>query len=155
MKPFIEKLEKGHLVAAEKIGFDQISKHLERAHKDLKVAQANLKIDSEASYNYAYLAMLRAGRAIMFSFGFRPIDGQQHKTVVLFSDAVLGKEFSRLVRSFDRMRKFRNRFTYEEPGILVSRRETEQSLKSAREFVQKVTKLIQKRNPQKRLFRFF
>lgn len=152
MKSLIKKLEKGRFIANEKIGFDQIFKHLERAHKDLKVAEVNLKIDSEASYNYAYLAMLRAGRAIMFSIGFRPIDGQQHKTVVLFSEVILGKEFSKLIAAFDQMRKFRNKFTYDEPGILVSREQTEQSLKNARQFVHKITEFIQKKNPQKKLF---
>lgn len=95
--------------------------------------------------------MLRAGRALMFSFGFRPIDGQQHKTVVLFSEAVLGKEFSKLVAAFNQMRKFRNRFTYDEPGILVSRVQTEQSLKNAQQFVEKITMFIQKKNPQKKI----
>ncbi|MDD4900880.1 MAG: HEPN domain-containing protein [Patescibacteria group bacterium] len=152
MKPLIDKLKKAKLIAEEKIGFDQIVKHLERARKDLKVAEANLKIDSEASYNYAYLAMLRSGRAIMFSFGFRPIDGQQHKTVVSFAEAVLGKEFSELAAAFDRMRKFRNRFTYDEPGILVSLAQTEQSLKNAKQFVERATNFIKNKDPQKRLF---
>jgi len=152
MKSLIVDLESRGYISKVKIGFDQISKHIVRARKDLKVAEANLKIDSEASYNYAYLAMLRSGRALMFSFGFRPSDGQQHKTVVLFSEAILDKEFSKLVVNFDRMRKFRNKFTYEEPGILVSRQQTEQSLRNARHFVQKVTEFIQRKNPQKRLF---
>ncbi|MDO8668211.1 MAG: HEPN domain-containing protein [bacterium] len=152
MKPLIEKLEKEELIAKEKIGFEQIAKHLTRAHKDLKVAEANLKIDSEASYNYAYLAMLRAGRAVMFSFGFRPIDGQQHKTVVLFAGAVLGEEFSKVVAAFDQMRKFRNKFTYDEAGILVSLAQTEQSLKNAKQFVERATDFIRSKNPQMKLF---
>lgn len=152
MKFIIEKLERGRFIVKEKIGFDQISKHLTRARKDIMVAEANTEIDTEASYNYAYLAMLRAGRAIMFSFGYRPTDGQQHKTVVLFSKAILGKEYSELIAAFDQMRKFRNKFTYDESGILVSQRQTEQSLKNAREFVKKVTGFIQNKNPQKKLF---
>ena len=151
MKSTIEKLKRNKFIAEEKIGLDQISKHLNRANKDLKVAGANLKIDTEASYNYAYLAMLRSGRALMFSFGYRPIGGQQHKTVVLFSEAVLGKEFSELIMVFDRMRKRRNRFTYDDPGILVSHSQTEQSLKHARQFVLRVAEFIQNKNPQKKL----
>lgn len=151
MKEFIEDLESQGFIDREEIGFDQIVKHINRDHKDLKVSKANLTIDSEAAYNYAYLAMLRTGRALMFSFGYRPTDGQQHKTIVLFSDAVLGKIFGELIAKFDRMRKFRNKFTYEEPGILVSRQQTEKALVSAREFVEKVTEFIQKKNPQKKL----
>lgn len=151
MIKLIKDLENRKFIAKEQIGFDQIIKHINRAHKDLKVSEANLKIDNEAAYNYAYLAMLRTGRALMFSFGYRPIDGQQHKTIVLFSEAILGKDFSKLVAKFDRMRKFRNKFTYQEPGILVSRQEIEQALKSACQFVQKVAEFIQKNNPQKKI----
>ena len=144
-------LKNQSLIAEEKIGFEQITRHLERAAKDLRVAEANLKIDNEASYNYAYLALLRTSRALMFCYGFRPIDGQQHKTLVVFCEAVLGKDFSKLVARFDRMRKFRNKFTYEEPGILVSRQQTEEALKEAKEFVKKVRVFIQAKNPQKKL----
>ena len=152
MKKVIEDLRNQGFITEEKIGFDQIIKHINRAYKDLKVAEANLKIDTEAAFNYAYLAMLRTGRALMFSFGCRPVDGQQHKTVVLFSEAILGKDFPNLIVKFDRMRKFRNKFTYEEPGILVSRQETEKSLDSAKQFVRETAELIRKKNPQKKLF---
>ncbi|MFH1780919.1 MAG: HEPN domain-containing protein [Candidatus Nealsonbacteria bacterium] len=151
MKSTIDNLKKQGFIEQENIGFDQVSKHINRAYKDLKVAKANLNIDSEASYNYSYLAMLRTGRALMFSFSYRPIDGQQHKTVVQFCGTMLGKSFVSLVSSFDHMRKFRNKFTYDEAGILVSRQETEQSLKRAEIFVEKVTQFIQKKNPQKKL----
>jgi len=151
MKKLINNLEKQGFIEKKNIGFDQIFKHVNRAHKDLKVAKANLKIDGEVAYNYSYLAMLRTGRALMFSFNYRPIDGQQHKTVVQFCEVILGKDYSRLVSSFDRMRKFRNKFTYDEAGILVSIQESEQSLEKAEKFVAVVTKIIQKKNPQRKL----
>ena len=151
MKITIDSLLNQKLITEEQIGFDQIIKHIERARQDLKVSKANLKIDSEAACNYAYLAMLRTGRALMFSFGFRPIDGQQHKTIVIFAEAVLGKDFFLLLARFDRLRKFRNRFTYEEPGILVSRQQTEDALATANQFVNKVTDFIHKKNPQIKL----
>jgi uncharacterized protein (UPF0332 family) len=151
MNSLINNLKNQGLIEEENIGFDQVFKHVVRAHKDLRVAKANLSIDSEAAYNYSYLAMLRMGRALMFSFGYRPIDGQQHKTVVQFCKAILGEKLKQTVLSFDHMRKFRNKFTYDEAGILVSRQQTEQSLKKAELFVEEVTKYIQKKNPQKKL----
>jgi len=151
MKKIINDLKNQGFVSEERIGFDQVLKHIARAHKDIKVSKANLGIDSEAAYNYSYLAMLRSGRALMFSLGYRPTDGRQHKTVVLFSGAVLGGEFSKFVAGFDNMRKFRNKFTYDEPGILVSRQKTEKALNNATRFVQIVTEIIQKNNPQKKL----
>ncbi len=59
MNLLINNLKSQGLIEEENIGFDQVSKHVTRAHKDLKVARANLSIDSEAAYNYSYLAMLR------------------------------------------------------------------------------------------------
>ena len=146
-----EYVQKG-LIKAEQIGFDQVIQHLGRAKQDLVVAKANFKIDSEASYNYAYLAMLRTGRGLMLSCGFRPVGAEQHKTVVSFCENILGREFADLTQNFNRMRKKRNRFTYDDPGLLVTETETASALKNASDFVEKVIDFIQKRNPQKVLF---
>lgn len=78
--------------------------------------------------------------------------GQQHKTVVEFCAGILCNEFRELTEAFDRMRKFRNKFTYVEPGMLVSRQQTEQSLERAKKFVEKIAEIIQARNPQEKLF---
>lgn len=72
--------------------------------------------------------------------------------MVEFCGGVLGEEYKNLTEAFDRMRKFRNKFTYAEPGILVSRQQTEQSLERAKIFVEKVAEIIQAKNPQKELF---
>lgn len=151
MKEFIKKYKQEGLIREEKIGFDQVVRHIERARKDLRVAKANLKIDTEASYNYAYLAMLRAGRALMFSMGFRPVGGEQHKTTVAFCEHVMGKEFVVLVRHFNRMRKKRNRFTYDEPGLLVSEIETRSAFECAEEFVGVVSEFVEKKSRQQKL----
>lgn len=152
VKAIINNLQNRQLIENENIGLDQVLSHINRARKDIQVSKANLEIDTEAAYNYAYLAMLRSGRALMFSYGYRPINGQQHKTVVEFCGGVLGEEYKNLTEAFDRMRKFRNKFTYAEPGILVSRQQTEQSLERAKIFVEKVAEIIQAKNPQKELF---
>ena len=151
MKKFIDSYKQKGLIKEENIGLDQVIKHLERAKKDLHVSDANLKIDTEASYSYAYLAMLRSGRALMFSLKYRPIDGEQHKTVVAFCEKALGEENAEIVRYFDRMRKKRNRFTYDEPELLVSITETDQAIKSSKEFVEIIYHYIQAENPQKKL----
>ena len=151
MKEFLKIYKQRGLLKEERIGFDQVVKHIERAKKDIEVAEANLAIDAEASYNYAYLAMLRSGRALMFSFSYRPLDGEQHKTVVAFCEYALGEKFAELVRHFDRMRKKRNRFTYDEPGLLVSDTETKNAFTNAKVFVEKVSQFIKDKNPQQKL----
>ena len=51
-------------IKKQKVDFSQIEALLLRAHKYIVAAKANLEIDEEVTYNYAYLAMLRCGRAI-------------------------------------------------------------------------------------------
>ena len=64
-------LDRG-LIKKQGVNFNQIDALLFRAKKDLIASKANLEIDEEVTYNYAYLAMLRCGRAIMFMEGYRP-----------------------------------------------------------------------------------
>lgn len=137
------------LIKKQKVDFSQTKALLLRAQKDVIAAKANLEIDEEVTYNYAYLAMLRCGRSIVFMKGYRSVDGQQHKTIIELSGEILGEEFKNIVKKFDRMRRKRNQFTYD-PFIPVSKIEAENALKTAEEFVKIVLKLVQKENPQLR-----
>jgi len=138
------------LIKRQKVDFSHIEALLLRAQKDIVAAKANLEIDEEVTYNYAYLAMLRCGRSIVFMKGYRSVDGQQHKTIIELSGEILGKEFKNIIKKFDHMRRKRNKFTYD-PFIPVSKIEAENALKTAEEFVKIVVELVQKENPQLRL----
>ncbi|GAH42986.1 unnamed protein product [marine sediment metagenome] len=115
----------------------------------ISVPQKNLQKFKEVTYNYAYLAMLRCGRSIVFMKGYRSVDGQQHKTIIELSGDVLGEKFKNIIKKFDHMRRKRNQFTYD-PFLPVSKIEAENALKTAEEFVKIVLKLVQKENPQLR-----
>ena len=147
-KEIINDFLRQGLIKKQEINFVQIEKLILRAQKDLIVAKANLEIDEEVVYNYAYLAMLRCGRSLIFLKGFRTTDGHQHKTVIEITRTILGKDFKTLVEKFDRMRKKRNQFTYD-PALPVSEREAENALKTATNFVQKVAQLIKKESSQR------
>jgi len=136
----------------EKANFSgaQITSNLNRAQRDLITAKANLKIDEEWAYTIAYHAMLRAGRALMFAFGYRPRGKDQHKTVVEFCSESLGQDFQHLTTRFNRMRLKRHDFIYE-PERPIPKTEALKSLESAEQFVQEIIKRIEKMNPQKRL----
>jgi len=146
-KDLIKDLLNKGLIKKQELATGQIKNLLNRAKKDLVVAKHNSEFDEEVAYNYAYLSMLRCGRALMFLKGYRPIDGQQHKTVIEIADMVLGKEFRTLTKKFDIMRRKRNQFTYD-PLLPVSKQEAENALKSADEFVASIIVLVQKENPQ-------
>ncbi len=149
-KILIQDLLNKGLIKKQELNFDQIKNLLQRAKKDLVVAKHNLVFDEEVAYNYAYLAMLRCGRALMFLHGYRPADGQQHRTVIEFTDIILGKEYKSLINKFDTMRRKRNQFTYE-PLLPISKVEAENALKTAGEFVTKIVTLVKKENPQMEL----
>lgn len=147
---FINDLLSKGLIKKQEINFAQTKNLLNRAKKDIIVAKHNLKFDEEVAYNYAYLSMLRCGRALMFVKGYRPADGQQHKTVIEFAEMILGKEFESLTKKFDIMRRKRNQFTYE-PLLPVSKIEAENALKSAEEFISGIINLVKEENPQMEL----
>ncbi|MBI4063772.1 MAG: HEPN domain-containing protein [Elusimicrobia bacterium] len=125
----------------------QAKKLLLRAARDIKTARANIPIDEEAAYTFAYLAMLRSGRALLFLKGYRPADGRQHKTIVEAAGFFLGPKFTDLADCFDMMRRKRNQFTYE-PDLPLSASEVKQALASAESFVGEIRRFIKGDYPE-------
>lgn len=91
--------------------------------------------------------MLRSGLALMFSEGFRPEIKDKHLTVVRFASSILGNEFKILINNYDFMRRKRHQFIYE-PDIPCSKKEAEDALKAAEEFVDVIYKFIKRKSPQ-------
>ncbi|MCG2712768.1 MAG: hypothetical protein L6416_10675 [Candidatus Omnitrophica bacterium] len=149
---FTEDYSQKGLIKKHPADFSAIENLISRGYKEIKIAQANIPIDEGIAFTTAYTAMLHAGRALMFSKGFRPIDGYQHKTVVNFASIILGTEYEKLVLHFDKMRRKRNLFTYE-ASISISVSEVKSALKSASNFVKITRNIVEKNNPQHR-FKF-
>jgi len=147
----LKKLESQGLIEKVRFNNKQIVSNIKRARKDLITAKANIEIDEEWAYTISYHAMLRAGRAFMFSIGYRPKGKNQHKTVVDFCAEMLGEDFKSLTDRFNRMRVKRHDFIYE-PERPIPRTEAIKSLESAEKFVKKIMDKIQKANPQEKLF---
>lgn len=135
----LKRLESLGLIEKTSPNSKRVLLQLGRARRDLLTSAANLSIDEEWAYTIAYHAMLRAARALLLSHGYRAKGKDQHKTVVEFSAAVLGTEFSRLAIRFNRMRAKRHGFIYESEKT-VTRTEAEKSLKSAQEFVDEIAR---------------
>ena len=90
-------LDRG-LLKKQRIDFKQIEALLFRAQKDLSAARANLEIDEEVTYNYAYLAMLRCGRAIIFMKEYRdPLMVNNIKRLLNFLEEFSGKDLKILL----------------------------------------------------------
>ncbi len=146
MKDWEKYLKKG-LVKEQRPNFEQIEQQIIRAGKDLKTFRLVLDSDPEWACTIAYQAMLRMGRALMFSYGYLPADGQQHRTVVEVTGELLGEKFDLLVQYFDRMRRNRNVFFYDSLDT-NNEAQAKKALETAGELLKVVKDKIQKNNPQ-------
>jgi predicted transcriptional regulator of viral defense system len=72
MKDTLKRLESQGLIERISAGSKQVVPNLRRAEKDLLTAKATIDVDEEWAYTIAYHAMLRSGRALMLSLGYRP-----------------------------------------------------------------------------------
>lgn len=147
MKNRGEYLRKG-LVKKQHPNFNQIEQQMVRAEKDLQTFGLVLDSDPEWACTIAYQAMLRVGRALMFSYGYLPADGQQHKKVVEITGKLLGKNFDLLIQYFDRMRRNRNVFFYDSLDT-NNKAQARKAYETAVELPKVVKANIRKQNPQR------
>ena len=141
MKSTLRRLESQGLIERAAAGPKQAATNLRRAKKDLLTSKATIGVDEEWAYAIAYHAMLRAGRALMFSRGYRPKGKDQQKTVVEFCSAALGENYRTLTTRFNRMRVKRHDFIHE-PERPIPRTEAVKSLESAERFVREIAARI-------------
>lgn len=147
LKRLIEKFQKEGRIKRQKVGLVQLEALLKEAMLDLKEAKKVLHIGDRATYLLAYMAMLKAGRALLFLHGYVPSDGAQHKTVVELSSEMLGAKYKGLTDQFENMRRKRNDITYE-AGVLLSGAEAEQAFGDAMSLVREVLGKVKSLNPQ-------
>ena len=146
-----ERFLRDKLIKKQAPDFKQIDKQLQRALKDLKTSEANLKIDLTWSLTIAYHAMIRAGRALMYSKGYLPTVKRTHKTIVEFTRLLLGPEYYVLVSKFNRLRRKRHDFIYESKNH-VTHSEAKSYLGAAKALIDKIIVLVEEDNPQRELF---
>ncbi|MHB1336714.1 MAG: HEPN domain-containing protein [Candidatus Humimicrobiaceae bacterium] len=140
MKIIQEFIEKGLIKKDDTIDSSQVLSVLKKSRRSIKSAKLLIEDDRENSYQLAYEAMLLAGRALVFSFGFRPRAAGSHKIVVDFSKKVLGEEIATLVFKFNKMRKIRHYLTYG-TGLYISEIDSRNALSSAIKFLKHVIRL--------------
>ena len=135
------------LVKEVRPNFRQIERQVLRAEKDLRTFKLVIEADPEWASTIAYQAMLRLGRALMFSFGYLPADGQQHKTVIEITGGLLCKEYSLVVKYFDRMRRSRNAFFFDSLDT-GGQAQAKKSLETGEKLLRAVKAKIAEQNPQ-------
>jgi uncharacterized protein (UPF0332 family) len=146
MDPLRQLQDNGRLEAM-RIERAQVAKLVQGAYQDLKEAHVTFSVSDRAAYLFAYTAMLKMGRALLFLKGYRPKGLGQHSTVIEAADFLLGKGFASLTDQFDRMRKKRNLLMYD-VGVLISHTEAEESFKTAERYLDKIRDFMGKQDPQ-------
>lgn len=146
-----ERFLKDNLIKKQKPDFKQISYQIQRSLKDLKTSEANLEIDLTWSLTIAYHAMIRAGRALMYSKGFLPTTKKSHKTIVEFTKLILGQDYDVLVSKFNRLRRTRHDFIYDSKNH-ITHSEAVSSLETAKKLIDKIVDLVKQDNPERNLF---
>lgn len=109
------------------------------------------KRNFDAAFKLFYDGLLQLGRVILLLNGFRPVDGEQHKTTFKVAGEFLGKDFAELINKIQRYRIKRNDCIYD-PKVLISRVETEAIHKTAQEFWRRIRLYLSEKDPQIRLF---
>jgi uncharacterized protein (UPF0332 family) len=141
-----EKLLKEHLIKKQNPDLRQIRNQLKRTRKDLLAAEAMISIDLTWSFAIAYHAIIRTGRALMFSRGYLPTAKNSHKTIMEFTGLVLGDKYRDLMLHFNRMRRKRHNFIYDSQNhTTVS--EAESAIKTARELIDKIVSFVTDKKP--------
>lgn len=77
----------------------------------------------------------------MFNAGYRTVGQGHHATVIHFLEIALGPEYEDTLAIMDRMRRKRNRATYDMVGT-ISPNEAEEAISTAKEFVGKIARII-------------
>jgi uncharacterized protein (UPF0332 family) len=150
MKKFQEFIDSG-LIKREKIDFLLTKKVLAKARRGIKSSALLFDDgDPEGSYELAYESMLLAGRALVFSFDYRPRTVGSHKIVVDFVKSVMDEKDSNLIFKFDKMRKNRHYLIYG-AGLAISETEAKNAILSATVLLEKIEIIIEKKNPQGKL----
>jgi len=135
----------------KQISFQEVERVLDKANTCLRAAKLLLEKDvDESVFKEAYDAMILASRALMFSLGLKPRTIGSHAITIDFCSDYLGDDFKILIGKFRRMKKKRNYLIYG-IGLVISKTEADNALRAAQEFVDKILKFIQEKNPQQKL----
>ena len=119
----------------------QVAQQLSSARRDLKTARKLLADQDEWAYTIAYNAMLLAGRAVMFSEGYRPTSIGGHVAVIEFLRIWSGPVSTEVVQTMDRMRRQRHRIMYDAPGT-VSPDQIREAVRTAEQFILQIERVL-------------
>lgn len=137
----LEELEREDMIRKFPVYKEKITKSMDLARRDLKIAKRTIEEDYDWAFTIAYNSILQAARALMFFKGYRPSGNKQHLSVIKFIEAVLGNKLKKEITTFDRLRRKRHTAIYDEAGT-ISEYEAKFAIKSAEKFLDVVGGII-------------
>lgn len=151
-RKLLERLSKEGKLKPQKASLDYFNAMLDAARKNFDAALAVRAIAEEASFKLFYDGLLQISRVVVLLNGYRPDDGEQHKTTFFAAGEILGSEYEDLIRKMQKLRVKRNACIYD-PGDLIGKSETDAIYSTAKKFWSKVRIYLEKTNPQLKLFK--
>ena len=131
----------------EQVEVMSIEELLKEAVIDLDEAQKTQDIAHRATFLLAYMAMLRAGRALLLLKGYKPADSSQHKTIVEMTSLIMGSSYQTITNHFDLMRQKQDELIYEQRSLL-SELDAHDAFHYALLLLREVVKIIKKKDPE-------
>lgn len=151
----LDKLEKEGKIRKQATGEEFLNGLLHSAKGNFMAAEFNLEHGFlDTAFKSAYDGILQVSRTILFVNGYRPDDGEQHKTTLLVAGAYLGSEFNDLIGKLDRYRIKRNKAVYQ-PIDFISKNEVVGILESSVKFWHIAKKYLKEKNRQLELFDYY
>lgn len=124
---------------------------MRKAHNAVKAAKFMIdKNLEEPAFKEAYDSMILSSRALIFSLGFKPRSIGAHSITIRFCELYFGEEMSGLIGKFKKLKQKRNYLIYG-VGLVVSKTETQNAIKSAEQFLKAAESEIHKIRKQEKL----
>ena len=151
-KSLFERLSQEGKLKRQKAEIDYLNALLDSARRNFEAALVIRGRIEEAAFKLFYDGLLQISRVVLLLNGFRPDDGEQHKTTFLAAGELLGPEYEDLIRKIQKLRIKRNICIYD-PKELIGKSETDAIYETAKKFWSRVRAYLEKRNPQLKLFK--
>lgn len=152
LENLLNKLLKDGKIRKQDTDINYLNGLLGSARQNFSSARYNLEGHFyETAFKSAYDGLLQISRVVLLLNGYRPDDGEQHKTTFMVAGAILDGKFNELIERIDRYRVKRNRAVYQ-PIDFLSKSEVEGILETAKEYWHFIQKYLKEKNSQLELF---
>lgn len=152
LENLLNKLLKDGKIRKQDTDINYLNGLLASARQNFSSARYNLEGHFyETAFKSAYDGLLQISRVVLLLNGYRPDDGEQHKTTFMVAGAILDGKFNELIERIDRYRVKRNRAVYQ-PIDFLSKSEVEGILETAKEYWHFIQKYLKEKNSQLELF---